>query len=196
MHAKTALKTIPAMLALPFRVRRNPPQPPAGTDHYDPTPSARSLAEASVKATDIPVAHTRPGRDREWPAPVLAGCDEPLVDGAPDLRGVWQVYRGPLKGHIERVEQAGDRVVITAAGLIHDMYADGTLAGGVNDIGEGTGDAISVAVRFENGRLNLYPGDRGVAVVTRYRDGDDMVWRYGPFKNRLRRLVGPEDAAG
>jgi hypothetical protein len=35
-----------------------------------------------------------------------------------------------------------------------------------------------------------------VAVVTRYREGHDMVWRYGPFKNRLRRLAGPEDAAG
>jgi len=28
------------------------------------------------------------------------------------------------------------------------------------------------------------------------REGDDMVWRYGPFKNRLRRLAGPVDAAG
>lgn len=195
MNAKTALKTIPAMLALPFRVRRDPPQPPAGAEHYEPTPSAPSLDAATVKATDIPVAHTPPGGSRQWPAPVLAGCDEPLVDGAPDLRGVWQAYRGPLKGHIERVEQAGDRVVITAAGLIHDMYANGTLAGGVNDVGEGTGDAISVAARFEDGRLNLYPGDRGVAVVTRYREGDDMVWRYGPFRNRLRRLAGPKDAA-
>ena len=75
------------------------------------------------------------------------------------------------------------------------MYANGTLTGGVNDVGEGTGDAISVAARFEDGRLNLYPGDRGVAVVTRYREGDDMVWRYGPFRNRLRRLAGPKDAA-
>jgi hypothetical protein len=191
MNAKTALKTIPAMLALPFRVRRNPPEPPTGAEHYDSTPTASSPDTASVKATDIPVAHTPPGGYEKWPPPVLSGCDEPLAEGAPDLRGIWRAYRGPLKGHIERVEQGGDRVVITAGGLIHDMYANGTLAGGVNDIGEGTGDDISVAARFEDGRLNLYPGDRGVAVVTRYRDGDDMVWRYGPFKNRLRRLPAP-----
>jgi len=95
-----------------------------------------------------------------------------------------------MKGHIERVEQAGDRVVITAGGVIHDMFADGTLAGGVSDVGEG-GAQVSVAARFEDGRLNLYPGDRGVVVVTRYLDGDDMVWRWGPYKNRLSRLAGP-----
>ena len=193
MKATTALKTIPTMLTAPFRIRRNPPSPPVGPEHYDHTPSATSLADTTVKASDLPIAHTPDGGFREWPPPVLAGCDEPPVGGAPDLRGVWQVYKGPLKGHIERVEQAGDRVVITAGGVIHDMFANGTLEGGVNDVGEGTGDAISVAARFENGRLNLYPGDRGVVAVTRYRDGDDMVWRWGPYKNRLRRLTAPAD---
>jgi len=135
----------------------------------------------------MPVVRTPTGRWTDWPPMVLAGCDEPLAEGAPDLRGVWQVYKGPLKGHIERNEQAGNRVVITAGGVIHDMYADGTLAGGVNDEGVG-GAQISVAARFEDGRLNLYPGDRRVIAVTRYRDGDDMVWRWGPYTNRLRRL--------
>jgi hypothetical protein len=45
-----------------------------------------------------------------------------------------------------------------------------------------------VAARFEDGRLNLYPGDKGVVVVTHYRDGDEMIWRWAPYKNRLRRL--------
>ncbi len=192
MNATTALKTIPTVLRAPFRVRRHPPTPPTGAEHYDPTPLAPTLDEATTKAKDIPRANTPPGGYDDWPPPVLAGCDEPLVDGAPDLRGVWQAYKGPLKGHIERVEQAGDRVVITAGRVIHDMFADGTLEGGVNDVGEGTGDAISVAARFEDGRLNLYPGDKGIVVVTRYRDGDDMVWRWGPWKNRLRRLEAPE----
>lgn len=191
MKATTVLKTIPVMLGAPFRIRRNPPSPPTGPEHYEPTPLAPTVEDATTKAADIAVAHTPPGTFDEWPAPILTGCDEPLADGAPDLRGVWQVYKGPLKGHVERVEQAGNRVVVTAGGVIHDMFADGTLEGGVNDVAEGSGEKISVAARFEDGRLNLYPGDRGIVAVTRYRDGDDMVWRWGPWKNRLHRLDAP-----
>src|SRR5204863_159313 len=41
---------------------------------------------------DIPVAHTPPGGYGDaFPGPILAGCSDPLVDGAPDLRGLWQV---------------------------------------------------------------------------------------------------------
>jgi len=39
--------------------------------------------------------------------------------------------------------------------------------------------------------LNLYPGDRGVAGATRHLDGDEMVWRWGPYRNRLRRHTEP-----
>lgn len=179
-----------SMLVAPLRMRRNPPTPPAGAEHYEPASFAADRASAKMLARDVAVAKTPQGGWRSWPAPVLAECDEPLVAGAPDLRGVWQAHKGPMKGHIERVEQAGDRVVITAGGVIHDMFADGTLASGVNDVGEG-GAQVSVAARFEDGRLNLYPGDRGVVVVTRYLDGDEMVWRWGPYKNRLRRLEAP-----
>lgn len=139
-----------------------------------------------MKAADAPVVRTPPGRWKAWPPLVLAACDEPLAEGASDLRGVWQVYKGPLTGHIERIEQSGDRVVITAGGVIHDMFADGTLAGGVNDEGVG-GARIAVAARFESGRLNLYLNNKRL-VVTRYLDGDDLVWRWGPYTNRLRRL--------
>ena len=188
MNAKSVLGTIGHMFMVPFKVRRHPPTPPTAREHYEPTPLAATVEAATMKATEVPVAKTPPGGYREWPEPVLTGCDEPLVDGAPDLRGVWQVHKGPLKGHVERVEQAGDRVVITAGGVIHDMFVDGTLAGGVNDVRGGSSAPISVAARFEDGRLNLYPGGRGVAVVTRYLDGDEMVWRYGPYRNRLHRL--------
>lgn len=181
------VKTFVSMLLAPFRMRRNPPSPPEAAEHYEPTPFATDRASASKLARDVAVVKTPQGGWNAWPPPVLVGCDEPLAEGAPDLRGVWQARKGPMKGHVERVEQAGDRVVITAGGVIHDMFADGTLAGGVNDIGEG-GMQVSVAARFEDGRLNLYPGDRGVVVVTRYLDGDEMVWRWGPYKNRLTRL--------
>ncbi len=41
-----------------------------------------------VRADDIPVANTPPGGwTGAMPPPVLAGCTEPLVAGAPDLRG-------------------------------------------------------------------------------------------------------------
>ena len=39
---------------------------------------------------EIPVAFTPAGGWTEVPAPVLAGCTDPLVEGAPDLRGWWQ----------------------------------------------------------------------------------------------------------
>ena len=189
----TVAKTVGSMLTAPIRRRRSPADtPPAGAEHYVLTPLAESVDASSLEAADIPVAKT-PAQGwigGDWPAPVLAGCDEPLVDGAPDLRGVWRVEKGPLKGHVERVEQAGDRVVITAGGVIHDMFANGTLEGGVNDVGE-AGTQISVAARFENGRLNLYPGDKRIVAVTRYLDGDEMVWRWGPWRNRLRRLDEP-----
>lgn len=185
-------RALGSMLIAPIRRRRAPADtPPAGREHYEPTPFAASPDLVRVGATEIPVARTPPGgwRGDDWPAPVLAGCDDPLVEGAPDLRGVWRVDRGPLQGHVERIEQAGDRVVITAAGIIHDMFADGSLERGVNDVGEG-GVHVSVAARFEDGRLNLYPGDRRIVAVTRYRDGDELIWRWGPWRNRLRR-VGP-----
>ena len=101
----------------PLRSRRRPDEHPAGREHFEPTPLLESPAETTVKAVDTPVAHTPPGGYRDFPQPVLTGCDEPITPRSPDLRGVWQACRGPLKGHIERVEQAGNRVVITAGGI-------------------------------------------------------------------------------
>ncbi len=191
----SVVKTLSSMLLAPIRRRRAPADtPPAGREHYTPTPFAASREAATLDAASIPVAKTpeHGWRGSDWPAPVLAGCDEPLVDGAPDLRGDWRVVKGLLEGHVERVEQAGDRVVITAGGVIHDMFANGTLEGGVNDISE-AGTQISVAARFEDGRPNLYPGDRRVVAVTRHLDGDEMVWRWGPWRNRLRRVDAPTE---
>ena len=192
MKLRAIFRTLPKLIWAPVKIRKSLNEPPTGKEHFNPPKLSDSLSATTVKATDIPVAFTPPGGYREFPPPVLVGCDEPIVTGAPDLRGVWQVYKGPLKGHIERVEQAGNRVVVTGGGVIHDMYADGTLDGGVNDVHADKRERISVAARFEKGRLNLYPGGRKIALVTRYLDGEEMIWRYGPYKNHLKRLKSRE----
>ena len=143
-------------------------------------------------ASEIPVAHTPPGGygDR-MPPPILAGCDEPLVDGAPDLRGMWRAVDvqwkdgqerpdDPVLDHVERIEQAGDRVCITAGGVIHDMRADGTVEHGVDDVSP-AGAPISVVCTFEDGVHVLRPVGMPGVEVTRRLDGDRLVWEYGPF---------------
>ena len=115
----------------------------------------------SFVSADVPIARTLDGRWKEWPPMILAGCDEPLVPDAPDLRGVWQVYKGPMKGHIERNEQAGPRVVIAAGGIIHDLTV-----GASPMVDEGIGGAkISVTACYENKRLNLYLNGKRLVVA-------------------------------
>jgi hypothetical protein len=148
---------------------------------------------------DIPVAHTPPGGwDGEFPSPVLAGCDDPLVAGAPDLRGMWVVIEvrvesermndHPALGHKQRVEQAGDRLVVTGGGIIHDMRCDGTEANAVHDVAEFDKQTpITVIATYEDGVHVLRP--MGLSIeVTRRRDGDDVIWTYLGFTARLRRV--------
>ncbi len=80
---------------------------------------------------------------------------------------MWQVYQGILRGHVERIEQCGNRVVITAAGVIHDMRADGTVQRGVHDVNQATSRAITVAAAFRGGRLNLTPNGGLLVAVSR-----------------------------
>lgn len=151
---------------------------------------------------DIPVAHTpEGGYGSEMPPPVLAGCDEPVVDGAPDLRGTWRVVGltgpdgdalpddHPVWQHTERIEQAGTRVVVTGGGVVHDMVADGTHEHGVNDVmAADFTTPISVAASFEDGVLVLRPAGLAGIEVRRWREGDQLVWDYGGlFTARLDR---------
>ncbi|HEX4492830.1 MAG TPA: hypothetical protein VH914_16610 [Acidimicrobiia bacterium] len=154
----------------------------------------------TIAAHDIPVAHTPPGGYGDtFPDPVLAACDEPLVDGAPDLRGMWEVVGVEVDGapapaghgaygHVERVEQCGDRLVVTGSGIIHDMRCDGTVEHGVHDVMQADFTTeISVVASYEDGVHVLRPV--GVPFeVTRRRDGDDMIWTYFGFTARLRRI--------
>jgi hypothetical protein len=155
---------------------------------------------------EIPVANTPSGGwHGTMPAPILAGCTEPLAPGAPDMRGTWRVVAAehdgtalpddhPICTHVERVEQAVDRVVITSSGIIHDMRADGTVEHGVRDVMQNDFTTpIVVPAAFEDGVLVLRPeGLQGVE-VRRHRDGDEMVWEYHTlFTARLRRIDSGE----
>ncbi len=167
------------------------PRPPDPADYERP-----ALDGSGPPPADVPLAHTAPDASLDvWPPRVLDGCREPLPPGVPDLRGVWEVYEGRMRGHVERIEQAGNRIVITTGGLVHDMFADGTLANGVDDVAGFGGRRIRVAATFEDGVHKLRPGGGRIVAVTRRLDGDEMRWRYGPFRNRLRRLTGPPAAS-
>ena len=134
------------------------------------------------------------------PPPVLAGCDEPLAVGAPDMRGLWEVFevevRGqviedhPVLGQRQRVEQCGDRLVVTAGGIIHDMRCDGTEEHGVNDVAQiDYSTPIVVVASYENGVHVLRPVDMPLS-VTRRLDGETLVWNYGEvFVARLERVA-------
>jgi hypothetical protein len=153
-----------------------------------------------VRADDIPVAHTPEGGYGDaMPPPLLAGCTEPLVTGAPDMRGLWRVVDvewvgtppddNQVANHVERIEQCGDRVCITSSGVIHDMRADGTREHGVHDVAAVGGRPIEVVCTFEDGVHTLRPVDMPGIAVTRHLDGDQLVWQYGPlFTARLERI--------
>ena len=156
---------------------------------------------ASLTADDIPVAITPNTYAKGMAAPILEGCDEPLVEGAVDMRGTWKVIevtsKNPLAqrmmGSIQRIEQCGNRVVVTGGGVIHDMRCDGTYENGVNDIAERTfqGQKISVAASFENGVHVLRP--KGMPfTVERERDGEFLIWRYGPIASMKLKRVDAE----
>lgn len=150
-------------------------------------------------ASDIPVAHTPPGGYGDvMPPPVLAGCTEPLAAGAPDLRGLWTTVAVEVEGevveghralgHVQRIEQCGDRLVVTAGGVVHDMRCDGTEAHGVHDVAEmDKSTEIRVVATYEDGVHVLRPV--GIPIeVTRRREGDQMVWTYLGFTARLERI--------
>jgi len=102
-----------------------------------------------------------------------------LVEGAP-------VTEHPALGHVQRIEQAGDRMVVTGGGVIHDMRCDGTVERGVDDVAEFDKETrINVVASYEGGVHVLRPVGLPIE-VTRVRDGDDMIWTYLGFTARLR----------
>ena len=151
---------------------------------------------------EIPKAFTPTGGyGAEMPAPVLANCSDRLALNFPDFRGLWRAIDVRVNGevapaqlkvwqHLERIEQAGNRVVITAGGVLHDMYADGTFENGVNDVmAADFVTPISISATFENGVLVLRPRGLEGVEVKRWLDGEYLMWEYSTFFTaRLERI--------
>lgn len=157
-----------------------------------------------VLASDIPVAHTPAGGyGTTMPPPVLNACTERISRDAPAMAGVWRIVEvlvggqpqpdHQAMGQVQRIEQCGDRVVITSGGIVHDMRCDGTEANGVHDVAAiDKATPITVVATFEHGVHVLRPV--GVPIeVTRRMDGDELVWDYPGFVARLRRVEPNEE---
>lgn len=142
-----------------------------------------------LRAADIPTAHTPGCGYTTFPAPVLANCAEPLAAGVPDFRGVWRDPRA-ADGHIERIEQCGDRLVVTAGGVVHDMRMDGTYEHGVNDVAARDCSPIRVRAQVEEGIHVLRPEGLPLT-VTRRLEGERLVWEHPTGHYALERVCGP-----
>jgi hypothetical protein len=161
-----------------------------------------------LTADDIPVAHTPPGGyGSTFPPLILGRCDEPLSEGAPDLRGVWKVLRAERGGqpvpdgdrllsYTERIEQCGNRIVDCGGGTIADARADGSEANGVHDVSAfDYTTAIHVVATFEDGVFVLRPvGMPGIEVTRRLDADGHMIWTrpdMGGIKVTLERVSDP-----
>jgi len=144
-----------------------------------------ALDGSGLMADDIPQGHTPGCGYEKFPLPILAGCTEPLPDGAGDFRGLWKIKGGSpgRAGHFERIEQCGNRFVVTAAGVVHDMTTDGRLAGASNDVRPARLGPLDLCIRtsatteWVDGRLEFFAMGL-VHVVTRYMQDGDFKWDY------------------
>jgi hypothetical protein len=161
-----------------------------------------------MNADDIPVAHTPPGGYGEnFPPLILGGCNEPLAEGAPDLRGIWRAVSATRGGepvpegdrllsYTERIEQCGNRIVDCGGGTIADARADGTEENGVHDVSVfDYVTPIHVVASYEEGVFVLRPvGILGIE-VRRWLDEDGhMVWTrpdMGGIRVVLERVSAP-----
>ena len=153
-------------------------------------------------AASIPKGNTPGCSYAHFPLPILAECTEPLVEGAADIRGLWQEVGG---GHVERIEQCGRRVVVTSSGVIHDYGPNSTLGENTNDtegrvvfrIGARSYcPRTSASMIWNNGVLDFQVFGWGPVVVNRYLEGDQLVWEYadGSVTTMNRICTLPEDA--
>ena len=160
------------------------------------------LDNSGKRAIDIPKGNTPGCGYTRFPMPILSECTESLPEGAADIRGLWRGISGKV-GHVERVEQCGERVVVTSSGIIHDMGPNATAGATSNDTEGGVfftlGESqycprTSAGVKWEQGVLNFRLLGWGPVVVKRYLDGDNLVWEYADGSTtRMERLCSLPD---
>ena len=148
-------------------------------------------------AADIPKGNTPGCSYTHFPLPILAHCTEPLPTGAADLRGLWLAVEGRA-GHLERIEQCGSRVVVTAAGIIHDYGPNSTAGLNTNDTegavlftfnGREYCPRTSASMIWNDGVLDFHVLGWGPVVVRRYMDGEHLVWEYADgVTTRMKRI--------
>ena len=135
------------------------------------------LLDGSGKlANDIPKAYTPGCSYTTIPMPILAECTEPLAEGVVDMRGLWLGVSGRV-GHLERIEQCGNRVVVTAYGVIHDFRADGTLKNGARDVGMACNNFQS-AIHFNDGGVMVFRLFNLFDTVFREMRGEEMIFTF------------------
>ena len=121
-------------------------------------------------------------------------------------------------GHVERVEQCGERVVVTTSGLIHDSGPNSS-AGFPTDDTEGSVlftiggkdycPRSSASAIWNNGVLDFHVLGWGPVVVKRYREGEQLVWEYAdgsvtrmnrlcqlPYEHKRHKPRGPRYSLG
>ena len=163
-----------------------------------------ALDGEGLMAKDIPKGNTPGCAYDHFPLPILRDCTEPLPEGADDIRGLWRAISGARTGHVERVEQCGERVVVTAAGIIHDYGPNSSKGLNTNDT-EGrvlftAGNReycmrTSASMIWEEKVLNFYVFGWGPKVVRRYREDDLLVWEYADGSiNKMERLCQLPDS--
>lgn len=152
------------------------------------------LDGSGKKAVDIPKGNTPGCGYQHFPLPILAGCTEPLTEGADDIRGLWVGVKGGHVGHVERVEQCGSRVVITSSGIIHDGGPNANAGNHGLNSNDTEGSVLFIAggkeycnrtsasMTWNNQVLDFNAFGWGPVVVKRYLEqgpkGEQLVWEY------------------
>ena len=134
------------------------------------------LDGSGKSANDIPKAYTPGCSYTTIPMPILAECTEPLAGGVVDMRGLWLGFSGRV-GHLERIEQSGNRVVVTAYGTIHDFRVDGTLKNGARDVGMVCNNFQS-AIHFNEEDVMVFRLFNLFDTVFRKMRGEEMIFTF------------------
>ena len=103
------------------------------------------------------------------------------------MRGLWLGVSGRV-GHLERIEQCGNRVVVTAFGIIHDFRVDGTLENGARDVGAVCNN-FNTAIHFNDKGVMVFRLFDLFDTVFREMRGEEMIFTFvDGIETRTQRL--------